>query len=111
LVFINKKSNQTGLKKTETELEPVQTNRFWFSYLRTKTGSNQFGLVFLVWLKFFRFGSVIYKIEPVDFKKIIIDFFYSLIFSIIFFSFLGFSVFSHLKSFLQSDYKASVHTR
>jgi len=67
-VFI-KRSNQTGyLKKTKTKPEPVQTNRFLFSYFEQKpvqTGSVVFrlGSVFPVWLGYFLvflfgFGSV-----------------------------------------------------
>ena len=72
--FLLKKNNYTDffIKKTKTEPKPVQTDRFWFGlFFRTKTGSNQFGTVFSVWLGFFRsgFGSVrffqfqAYKIE------------------------------------------------
>jgi hypothetical protein len=57
LVFI-KKNNQTDFFK-KTKPKPVQTDRFRFGsvwFFRTKTGLNRFGLVFLVWLGFFRFG-------------------------------------------------------
>jgi len=107
LVFIKKKViNPVFLKP-----KPVQTDRFWFGYFRTKTGSNQFfqfGSVFLGLALFFyslaRFfsglGSVwffqfqVYKTKPVIFKKILInliDFFSR-------FSFFGF--FSGLIGFL-----------
>jgi hypothetical protein len=82
--FIYKKSNQTEFKKkkkTETELKPVQTDRFWFgSVFRTKTGSNRFGS------GFFQFGSVQFgffsfslikpkpnRTEPAGFFKILIS--------------------------------------
>ena len=81
--FLLKKSNQNRFKKKNR-------NRFksiGFSFVRLFWGKNQFKLV---WLSFFRFGSVFfgltrfffsvrffwfqsYKIEPVGFLKILID--------------------------------------
>jgi hypothetical protein len=50
-----KKSNQTGFfLKTETEQEPVRTDRFWFGWvILEKNRFNPVGSVF------FRFGSVL----------------------------------------------------
>jgi len=74
----------------------------WFFW--TKTGSNRFGLVFSVWLEFFRiwlgffpvffglgsfwffwFQAYKTKTEPVGFFKILIGFFHGSVFSIIIF--------------------------
>jgi hypothetical protein len=38
------------------KMKPVQTDRFWFSYFRTKTGFFWFGLVFFGLARFFWFG-------------------------------------------------------
>ena len=49
-------------KKTETSSNlPVSVR---FGFFRTKTGSNRFGSVFLVWLGFFRFQAYKIKTEP-----------------------------------------------
>jgi hypothetical protein len=80
LIFL-KKGNQTDFFKKKTK--PVQTDRFWVRFFRTKTGSNRFGLVFSVWLGFFLFGfgSVqffqfqVCKTESIGFFKILIGFF------------------------------------
>jgi hypothetical protein len=98
--FLLKKNNQIEIKKKK-KLKPVQTDRFRFNsvpFFRTKTSSNQFGLVFLVWLGFFRFGSGFFwffrfhayktETEPIGFFKILIGligFFYGLVFSVIFY--------------------------
>jgi hypothetical protein len=95
-VFI-KKNNQIEILKKK-KLKPVQTDQFRFNsvpFFRTKTSSNQFGLVFLVWLGFFRFGSGFFwffrfhayktETEPVGFLKILIGFFWGLVFSVIFY--------------------------
>jgi hypothetical protein len=58
-VFI-KRSNQTGyLKKTKTKPEPVQTDRFRFSYFRTKISSNWLGC-FSAWLGFSSLARVFF---------------------------------------------------
>jgi hypothetical protein len=58
--FLSKKNKQ--IKKKLKKLKPVQTDEFRFgSVFWIKTGSNWFGSVFrfcLIWLGFFRFGSV-----------------------------------------------------
>jgi hypothetical protein len=96
LVFI-KKSNQTGFfKKTKTEPESVQTDRFRFGYFRKKGDSNRFGSVFfgLGSILFFQFQAYKTETEPVGFFKILIGFFSRFGFFGYFFScFLGFSVF------------------
>ena len=103
LVFIKKIIKLIFYKK---KLKPVSVR---FGFLG-QTGSNQFGSVCL---GFFRFNSVFsglarfffglgsvrffwfqaYKTEPVSFFKILIGFFHSSVFSVIFFWF--FSFFAH----------------
>jgi len=65
-VFIKKKVTRL-IFKTKT-LKPVQTNRFWFSFFRTKIGSNQFDTVFFYFDRFFRFGSVFFSFGSVFFR-------------------------------------------
>jgi hypothetical protein len=111
VLFLSRKSNQT--EKKLKKLKPVQTDRFGFGsiqFFRTKTGWNRFGSFFPIWLClawffcFFRFGSVFsvsvwffrfqtYKTEPISFFKILIGFFYSLIFLVIFLQFFQFNQF------------------
>jgi hypothetical protein len=47
--FLSKKITKPDILKKP---EPVQTDRFGFTYFRTKISSNRFGLVFPVWLGF-----------------------------------------------------------
>lgn len=52
--FLSKKVIKLNFKKKQPKL--IQTNRFGFGlvwFFRTKTGSNRFGSVFLIWLDFF----------------------------------------------------------
>jgi len=99
--FLSKNSNLTKFFKKKTKIGLNRPISVQFGFLR----KNRFGSVFLVFLCFFRFGSVFfsicsgldsvwffqfqaYKTEPVGFFKILIgliDFFHSSVFSIVFF--------------------------
>jgi len=95
-VFIKKITNLKIKKKTKS----VQTDWFRFCF----QNKNQFKLGWLgfFWFFWFGFDSVwfflfqAYKTEPVCFFKILIGFFYCLVFSVIFLDFfdlIGFSIF------------------
>jgi len=62
--FLSKKVTKPifFFKKTKIEPKPGQTDRFRFDsvwFFRAKTGLNRFGSVFLCWLGFLGFGSVV----------------------------------------------------
>jgi hypothetical protein len=84
------------LKKNRNRFKPTGFGSIRFDCFRTKTGSNWFGSVFLVWLGFFSglgsvrvfwFQACKIETEPVSFFKILIGFFHGLVFSTFFFVF------------------------
>ena len=83
-------------KKNRNRFKPTGFGSIRFDCFRTKTSSNWFDSVFLVWLGFFSgLGSVYVfwfqackiETEPVSFFKILIGFFHGSVFSAFFFIF------------------------
>jgi hypothetical protein len=72
--FLSKKiTKPVFFKKTKTKPKPIQTDRFWFGYFRTKTGFFDLARFFLVWLSFFdlaRFFLVFFGLGSVRFFQV-----------------------------------------